>query len=928
MRTSRAVSWAVGLIVAVYGRIGLPADAEVDKPPVEEVVVTGTAIKGISAETALPVQVLTAEDLQRTGATSVEQLFRQISAASSAGSVVAATATGTLTGSISTISLRGLRSARTLVLINGQRSSVYGGGSGGVAGNSVDTSSIPVAAIERVDILKDGASALYGSDAIGGVVNFVLKQNFTGLEVTGMGGGPTRSGGGTEEQASLFFGLGDLNSDRYNVNVGFSFNHLEPILGSSRSFATRLSPEVGNDVTSAFAFPANVALPVGGTRNPLAGNCGPFSLNDPNFKMQCRFDNSPFDSLQPEVTKKGFLLNGAYALNDDTQLFSTASFSRVTTQTQVQPVPLSFQNPLLDTNPYVEFLRNLLATQYPTYKNPAVRPGTGAFLLPPSSQYYPTEFAIANGQCTGAGTTLMCQPLNLIYRDFANGNRLTEDEADTLRLVGGIRGTALGWDYNSYLLYSTVEVKDTLKAGYGLSSLILPLLDSGRINPFGPTEDQSAIDEIRAAEFRGQAFATRTSLTSVNFNASRELFDVPAGPLAIGIGGELRRETFNYNPSIAVQTGDIAGIGGNQLRESASRSIESVYVEINAPIVQSLVADVAVRYDNYQTIGSTVNPKLSLRWQPTDRVLLRGSAGSGFRAPSLTDLNAPQARGVTPNGTRDPIQCPMFDANNPSCSFQFTTTTGGNPDLKPEKSTEYSLGAVLQPIKNATISVDSFWIYLKDQIVGGGLSFATILANAASANTFASFVTRDPVTNNIVSISQTNANLFKLELSGADLDLEYSFDVGPGRLTWHGNGTYFFKYDSQGPDGSYTSQLDTGLTVGGGVISRWRFNDTLSYDVGNWEFAVTQNYQKRYRDAVSSVTLAPRFVHHYETYDLQVSYTMQKNLSLTLGLINAFDKDPPYANYASTANNFIGGYDLTYGDPRGAFAYGRITYKL
>ena len=190
---------------------------------ITEIVVTGTSIRGLDAETALPVTVLKAEDIARTGATSAQDLFRNISAASSLGSTVQAQATGNQTGSISTISLRGLTSARTLVLINGLRSAPYGGGSIGEAGNSVDISSIPVAMIERVEILKDGASAIYGSDAIAGVVNFILKDNFQGVDASVTAGAPTRDGGGTEEHASFFGGIGDLKADRYNINLGLGF---------------------------------------------------------------------------------------------------------------------------------------------------------------------------------------------------------------------------------------------------------------------------------------------------------------------------------------------------------------------------------------------------------------------------------------------------------------------------------------------------------------------------------------------------------------------------------------------------------------------------------------------------------------------------------------------------------------------------------
>jgi len=896
----------------------LTATTPTGQEKLAEVVVTGTMIKRINAETALPVQVLSRDDVARSGATTVEQLFQQITSANSLGSTVAAQATGTLTGAISTISLRGLGSARTLVLINGRRAAVYGGGSIGPAGNSVDINSIPVAAIERVEILKDGASAIYGSDAIAGVVNFILRDNYQGLEATATAGTPTEHGGGQEQSVSAYGGIGDINQDRYNVGLGLDFSHHNNIMGSSRPFAVRYSPGYGNDLTSGFAFPANVAVPKVGTRNPLVPNCGPYSLADQYFPTQCRFDNSSYDSVEPEFKRLTVSLNGHLSITDASQVYTEGSYSQVKTTTTVQPVPLSYQNPLLPGNPYNAYLANLLATEYPTYHNPAVVPGTGAYLLPPTSPYYPTAFATSLG--------INGQPLNLIYRDFANGLRNTEDTADTLRLVAGFKGSAAGWDYDTSILYSEVKVHEDLLSGYPLYSKIMPLLDQGTINPFGATSDPSALAAAKATEFTGQDFESHTSITSLAGKATRELYMLPYGPLSMAAGVELRREAFAYDPSAAIQTGDIAGQGGNQLPESASRKVESAFVEFDATVAKGLDADAAVRYDNYQGVGSSVNPKFSLRWQPNHWFLMRGAAGTGFRAPSLTDLYAPQATSVTANGTRDPIKCPTFDANNPACSFQFSVVTGGNPNLTPEKSHTFTLGMVLEPVRNLSVSLDSFWIYLRNQIVVGGLNYATILQNAQTATQFASFITRD-ASGNIVSISQTNANLFKSTVNGLDIDLRYAIPLGrKGQLTLLGNGTYFFRFVTENADGTWTSQLDRGVTSIGGVVPRWRYAASAIYEIGSWGMSLAQYYQKRYHDVPSSVTLVPRYVDDYDTVDAQVYYQGLKSFKFALGLKNIFNTSPPYANYAGSANNFIGGYDISYGDPRGRFVYGTITY--
>jgi iron complex outermembrane recepter protein len=891
----------------------------------QEVVVTGTSISGGNAQLALPVQTLSASDIARTGATSVPQLLQEVSAVSSVGTLTVAQGTGYTTGGISTVSLHGLNSTRTLVLINGLRSAVYGGNS---VGSTVDIGSIPVAAIQRVDVLEDGASAIYGSDAIAGVVNFILKSDFQGLDATATVGTPTEAGGGTEETASIYGGHGSLRSDRYNVGIGFTFDHTSPIMGSSRSYATRYSPGYGNDVTSSFAFPANVAIPAnavypkGSTRSPMAGSCGPDSLNDANYPTQCRFDNSPFDSLEPLQKKFSVYLNGGFQLTSSSELYGNAIFSQVKTTTWTQPVPLAYLNPMVPGDPYIAYLANLLATQYPGYKNSAAKPGTGAFLLPPSSPYYPTAWAATNG--------LAGQPLNLIYRSFATGVRQTMDQANTTRVVGGARGDVAGWHYDTSLLYSQVVVDDNLQSGWPLYSKIMPLLDSGAINPFGPTQDPNAAAAAMAANYDAQDYSTRTSLTSLDGTASRKLADLPTGPLRAAVGAELRRETFEYSPSAALKSGDIGGLGGNQLYESASRAAEAAYFEVSGNIMRSLGADVAVRWDHYQQIGSTVNPQLSLHWQALRWLQLRGAAGTGFRAPSLTDLYAPQVPSVTSNGTRDPIKCPTFDPNNPACSFQFQTVTGGNPGLKPEKSINYTLGTVLRPVRNLTLDVDSYWIYLRDAITPGGLSYNVILQNAQTATEFAPYISRD-ASGNIVFISQTNANLFKEYVSGLDINLDYDIPLGPGYILLRGNGSYYYKYDMQNFNGTWTSQINVGDSqagVNGGVIVRWRHSLTLGYSAPSWALSVTQNYQEPYLDSKSTITQVSRYVSAYDTLDVQGSFTGLSHFDFTLGVKNLFDRSPPYANYASITNNFVGGYDLSYGDPRDRYVYATVGYTL
>jgi iron complex outermembrane receptor protein len=911
-------------------RLAQAAASSGEKESIQEVVVTGTALKR-AEEARLPVQVLSAEDIALTGAVTVEDLLQNISSATSAGSTSLAQATGFGTGGIVTASLRGLGAARTLILINGQRTAVYGPDGGSL----VDISAIPVAMIDHIVILKDGASSLYGSDAIAGVINFVMRSDYHGAEVHLGGGSPTMTGGAQNENASVVGGVGDFATDRYNATLGVTFQHTSDLQGDDRPFAVRYSPGYGNDVTSSFTFPANVSIPGHGTHNPEAPNCGPYSLSSKFFSSSvCRFDNSPYDSLVPKQLDFGLTFHGRLALGDDSELYSDASFWDAQTTITVQPVPLSSGNTLLInqqlpngqlyTNPYVGYLANLLA-QYPGYT--AVKPGQGAFLLPPSSPYYPTAWAAQNGVVAG-------QPLNLIFRDFPNGLRQTLETAETFRVLLGAKGTIGGWDYDTSLLYSRVTVAEDLQSGYPQYSLIMPLLDSGTINPFGPTTDPNALAQAKAAEFHGDDYRSRTSIGGFSGQLSRDLLSLPAGPLSGAAGVQVRRETYEFDPALAAEEGDIAGQGGNTLPQKASRDVESVYLEFSGKLLQDLSVDIAGRYDHYQSIGSTTNPKLSINWQPLSWAGLTAAAGTGFRAPSLTDLYAPQTRSVTSNGTRDWIICTpavkLSDPNNPACSFQFTTVVGGNPDLTPEKSQSYNLKLVLTPVSGLSMDFDSFWIFLKNQIVVGGLPAPTIMQSAATETQFASYITRDS-SGNIVFISQTNANLFKSTVSGLDADIKYSIPVGPGRIQLEGIGTYYYRYASQNFDGTWSNQIDHGLsTTTPGLVPRWRDIATLGYFTPAFGLSVSDRYQRGYPDTGGNQTSVPQphRVSPYNLVDSQASVNLGPSFRIVLGARNLFNQAPPYANYAASANNFIGGYDLSYGDPVGRFVYGSVTYYV
>ena len=881
----------------------------------ERVEITGSSIKRIDAETALPVQVITREQIQKTGATNVEQLLQTIGAMSSSGGNTVSTSSGAATGSISSVSLHGLTSLRTLVLLNGRRISPYGIGFTGDS-VSVDVNSIPLAAIERVEVLKDGASAIYGSDAIAGVVNFILREEFRGVELTGEYG-KTTQGGASFKRASALLGFGDLAADRFNVMVTASYQKEGALFGRDRDFA-RSGINAINDTSSGNTFPANIAAVDGsfGSSNPTkAGGCvAPYSTpDDANFGPNpCRFDPAPLVSLIPAAERISLFASAKFAVTSDIQAFIEGSWNRNKTRVVIQPVPLSDQFTIPLSNPLCN-----LAPYNTTVPGACV----SAIVLQPSSAFYPTAFV--QGITGGATPDVLVR-----YRAAVNGNRDFTDIAEAPRAVVGLKGTAVGWDFNAAALYSQSKVREIDNDGYPALTRIMPLLNSGTVNFFGPNTPD--IDSaLRATNFTGDAFRIKTSLTSLAARASRDVLSMPAGPLGVAVGVEGRKERFDFNASPEIATGDIAGYGGNFADVQRSRNVGAVFGEVNLPIAKGLEANGAVRYDHYEGVGNSTTPKVSLRWQPTPQILLRTSYGTGFRAPSLQDLYGPPLSGVTPQGATDLLRCPTTNDGIKDCSTQFNVKTGGLSSLKPEKSKNFTLGTVLEPANNFSVGIDYFRIRLENTIVNG-IGSAIILADPVK---YASYITRGPadpafptLPGPISSIDLVNLNLGTTKVSGFDFDVKWRIPAGDwGRFTVYGNATYFNQFDSSNPDGTFAGGVDVVNPASGGVVPRFKSYLALDWTQGPWNLNLAQNFQKAYNDLAGTFEVEPRRVSSYTTYDAQATYVAQKTWRFTLGVRNLFDRDPPYSN-AGGQTGFQSGYDNQYADPRGRFIYGRVTY--
>src|SRR6267154_5093618 len=894
--------------------------------PIERVEITGSSVKRIDAETALPVQVVSRQEIEATGAANVEQFLQGLGVALQGNSnSVAATASGATSGGVSSVSLRGLGSQRTLVLIDGKRVSA-----GGTLTDSttVDVNHIPVAAIERIEVLKDGASAIYGSDAIGGVINFILRKDYKGGEVTPYAN-ITQHPHGSGWGASVLVGWGSMAQDNFNATVSFDYKKQDALYGKDRPFAASgINVEHSNDTSSGNTFPANFAAADGsfGTRNPnFATGCngGQYQTLSPLFvaagSRGCRFDPSPLVSLLPETEQASIFGTLRYAFASNVEGYGQFSYSNKEQRTIIQPVPISdkfalpLNHPLFNVFPYN---------------------GSSTFLLqgpgrPNASPYYPLTQVQA---ITGGATP----DLLIRYRSAITGNRDISDISDQTRVVLGLKAPLFaGWDSDTSFLHVDTKLTERVNGGYPSLSGILPLLNSGQVNPFGP--NTPAIQaQADATQYRGDAWKTKTSIDSLATTVRHDLGQLSGGPLALAVGADGRREGFVLDPSPAIQSGDISGYGGNFLPIDKSRMVGAGYLEFVAPVVRSLELTGAVRYDHYENVGSKTSPKVGARWQPAKEVVLRGSAGKGFRAPSLTELYQPQVVGVTAPGLNDPARCKTTGSSK-DCVTQFPITIGGNAALQPETSTNRTLGIVLEPTNNASFAFDWWSVDLQQTIISG-VSPAFILADLAK---YGSYVTRAAPDNScpgcpgqITNIDQTNTNLGTTNVRGLDVDFRYRMPAGaPGVYTIGLNGTYFLKYQIQNPDGSFSSingQVSPIVNGNGGVIPRWRHYLYVDWKLAPWSFTLAQQYQSAYQDIPGTFEdTTNRNVLAYSVFHFSSSYTglIDKNLRVTFGIRNLLDTKPPYTN-AGGQNYFQAGYDPGYVDPRGRTYLLSATYKF
>ena len=633
-------------------------------------------------------------------------------------------------------------------------------------------------------------------------------------------------------------------------------------------------------------------------------------------KPYCQYDSSPDVGLLGASTVSAFTGNFAFKLNENAELFMDGVYSRSVATTTYQPSPV--RTSFLQTDD--EFTRqgiDPVLLLRPFLTNGAPNPN---YKL--ASDYFK-----ANGL-----TDLDGKPIGVTDRTFLFGPRTNEDTSTQSRLVVGVRGDVLGQDYNVGVVQNVSKVAGSVTNGYFSQVAYAKATQdvASDWNPWAATQSAAFLAAVAPARYVGPTLNATSRSTNFDATVSGSVLSLPAGDLAYAAGYQYRKENLQLNPSAALLSGDIAGLGGATKPIDQSRNITGLFGELNIPVIKNLDLNLAARYDSYSDVGSTSTYKANVRYQPVSAVLLRGSYGTGFRAPTLTDLWQPQTLGTSAQ-FNDPA-FPGADGRD----LQVNEFAGGNPELKPETSKQWSLGGVWQAVPALSIGVDYFNIEIANVVSKPTTQFI-VNQNFLGKPAYKDAVLRD-AGGNIVTTTALLLNTGTMKSQGLDFDIRYRENLGPGRLDIGLNSTYYIKFDQSTPGAGTSHKVGTIVDPlgnplissttnrdGVGVVLRYKQYLTGTWTQGAWATTLGNQYATGYGGGVD---LDGNFTHNgsMSIWDLQVAWTGIKNLNLTLGGRNIFDKQPPF--YVPVSNQFQVGYDPSQYDPRGRFVYLTGTYKF
>jgi len=856
------------------------ADEDEDKVKLDRIVTTGSHIRATDLETAAPVFSIDREDIQRTGLTDVGDLLRQIPAA---GASLNLSNNNGGDGSIR-VDLRNLGSNRVLVLVNGRRWVRTIGG-------AADLTTIPITVIERIDVLKDGASAVYGSDAIAGVINIITRSDFEGVETSAYYG-KTGEDDGARQSFNVAMGA---TSDRGSLFFNAEYTKIEAIFAGDRDFSALPLFGTGNTQGSSGTPQGRFMIFTPPGANPIGSSCGdPFGItlsnctttpgsngfndvNDPDlipFSNDTRFNYAPDNYLITPQERTSVYVQGKYQLTDNISVSSEVLFNRRESIRLLAPQPLFFGF-AFGSRPGVDIID--IGAQNPYNPYGVDIPGTYTYLI---------------GR-----------------RMIEAGNRIFSDRVDTFHYGLGFEGfidAGTGWDWSvNYSLGRTDQVRrgdgelnmtrvaeslsNACAASYaneiasGLQPSCIPL------NLFGG-EGSITPEMADFITFEAKSFG-QSKLITYDAVISSEIAELPAGPLGFAAGFEHRTASGFFRPDYIITSGQTSGNQSDPT--NGAFKVNEFFTEFNVPLLsgvtgaEALDLAIAARYSDYDAFGSNTTGKVGLRWKPIDELLVRATYSEGFRAPNIAelfggsgdsfpDLSDPcsgnsgdddPANGGNGNAVQDDAAtlpgCQGLSSNYVQANSQIRITVGSNENLTPEESKSFTLGMVFEPsfIEGLVMSVDYYDISITNVVTS--LSANTILSSCANTGTlFCNLMQRSPG-GAVTDVLSNGINSAELSVSGVDLNVKYSFDTDYGLFSavWDTSYTDEYNFSNRnftiddpnapgylvdnpgfGLDPVYNAN---GTLINGGAfveLPRVKSNLTLNWAYGDWNVS----WQSRY----------------------------------------------------------------------------------
>lgn len=877
-----------GTLLLVGAVASTSAFAQEKATNLDRITVTGSNIPRTNTETPSPVQVVTRQEIDRTGKTTLAEYLQTITA-DGAGSIPKTFGNG-FAGGGAGISLRGLGAGSTLVLLNGRRMATYGLADDGQK-VFTDLSTIPLDAVERVEVLKDGASAIYGSDAIAGVVNIILRSDFQGA-ILRASYGLSGDSDGDSKKATLTAGTGDLASDGWNAFFSLDVGKTDAIKISDR----KNRKWIGTGDTRPWGYDAADSQFLGGAylSKGTAGGVGP--------------NGSVFDDRNVTKDNPAFLV----------ALPGCANLTTIPGQTdasaQAQGCLWDPAQQYRDLTPEEKYINVFGRASFAFGEGGEIYTEIGyskketIFSNTPSGAAgtwgYPGGVVTANSgsKATVLGPNHPDNPIpgqasRLRYSAWDVGPRVTNNTNEFNRFLVGVKGNWGDWSYDTAYLHSATDLVNKRTGFLRYSAVQCALGNPNCAGGVWRIGDNANLNSQALYDYISPTISARakSGLDMFDFTVSRSLMDLKGGPLGLAIGTEWRKTSNSLTPQTYTDTGDIIGLGYSAY--DGTQNVYAGYVELSAPVLEQLELSGALRYDKYESGEGKATPKLGVKWTPADWIALRASYAEGFRAPNPAE-NGDGGLAAFSNAS-DPVRC-AIDAGE--CTARTVAIiTRPNKDLKPEESKSYSVGIVLQPTSSTSLTVDAWQIKRTNEIAQGSTTAAIRAGN----------VVRDinniggvPNSGNILAVNTAYVNANSSRVRGIDTDIRQTFDIGPGQLEMDLQWSHVLKFErTEG-----TETVDYAGTHGNCDVTNCigtpkdKINFGTTWRQGPWSVSGVANYigkmdntdkrggtyQAFYADGTPVTKISS-----FTTFDLSGRWNITDAFELNASVANVFDRIAP-----------------------------------